>query len=238
MLKSGIDQDALIAQFANASAKQTEQLREGVMSATLQALQGREVSLKNIRSVIKSVTEAASAGLAQNPASPLDAEAMISSTLAGLDQAVLKAVDAHRAALTQLTAQGADLHEKQLEKALGELDKLEDGFFSAVRKAAGSAGAQGLSGPWEQALGQFKAAGSQAGAQAHATAETMLQQMQTTLRSTRNAQVKAAQVLAQSYTALVSGVLIGLSDAMRQNAAAAAVVEPAKPARKTRKAVP
>ena len=33
--------------------------------------------------------------------------------------------------------------------------------------------------------------------------------------------MKAAQALAQSYTALVSGVLIGMSDALRQGGAAA-----------------
>ena len=62
MLKSGIDQDALIEMFANASAKQSAQLRTAVGEATLKALQGREMSLKNIRGVIKSVTQAASAG--------------------------------------------------------------------------------------------------------------------------------------------------------------------------------
>ncbi|OYU82742.1 MAG: hypothetical protein CFE45_26975, partial [Burkholderiales bacterium PBB5] len=41
-------------------------------------------------------------------------------------------------------------------------------------------------------------------------------QMQTAMRETRAASLRAAQTLAESYTALVSGVLIGLSDAMRQ----------------------
>ena len=53
MIKSGIDQDALIDMFAEASAKQGEKLRKAVADATLKALQGRELSLENVRKVIK-----------------------------------------------------------------------------------------------------------------------------------------------------------------------------------------
>ena len=77
MLKSGIDQDALIEQFATASARQTAQLRQVVTEATLKALQGREMTLKNIRSVIKSVSEAATAGAAQNVMPKVDMEKKI-----------------------------------------------------------------------------------------------------------------------------------------------------------------
>jgi hypothetical protein len=50
MAKPLIDADALIAQFQTATAQQGEQLRKAVSGATLQALQGRELTLKNIRS--------------------------------------------------------------------------------------------------------------------------------------------------------------------------------------------
>ena len=59
MMKSGIDQQALIDLFANASAQQTAQLREAVFKTTLGALQGRELSLKNIRTVLGTVAQAA-----------------------------------------------------------------------------------------------------------------------------------------------------------------------------------
>jgi hypothetical protein len=41
MMKSGIDQEALVKQFSEASAKQGEALRKAVADATLKALQGR-----------------------------------------------------------------------------------------------------------------------------------------------------------------------------------------------------
>lgn len=233
MLKSGIDQDALIEMFASASAKQTAQLREAVSQATVKALQGREMSLKNVKQVVKAVTEAASAGALKNATPKVDVEAMLDGALAGMDDALLKAVDANRVALERLVEQGVDLQEKQLKKALDDLEKLEDTMLGAVRKAAGGAALSPLAGPWGEVLGKMEQAGSLTGAQASATLEQMSGQMQSAMRETRAAGMKAAQTLAQSYAALVSGVLMGMSDALRQGGAEAPVPKPsAKSSRK------
>ena len=49
MMKAGIDQEALITMFSQASAKQGEAVRQAVSEATLRALQGRELTLDNVR---------------------------------------------------------------------------------------------------------------------------------------------------------------------------------------------
>ena len=77
MAKPLIDADALIAQFENATAQQGEQLRKAVSSATLQALQGRELSLKNIRASLKGVTDAVGAGMAKSGLPAADAEGLL-----------------------------------------------------------------------------------------------------------------------------------------------------------------
>ena len=209
MLKSGIDQDALIKMFANASASGTEQLRKGVTQATLAALQGRELSLKNIRSVLKTVAQAASAGAAQNKLPGVDVEELLDKAVVGMDEALLKAVEANRVALQQFVNQGADLREKHLKKALTDLEAMEDSFIGALKKAAEAAGTQAAS-QWAPVL-EKKAAPA---------AEQFVQQMQTAMRDSRAASLKAAQTLAESYTALVSGVLIGMSDALTQGGSA------------------
>jgi hypothetical protein len=48
----------------------------------------------------------------------------------------------------------------------------------------------------------------------------MAEQMQATMRSTRAASMKAAQALAESYAAMASGVLLGMSEALGGSAAA------------------
>ena len=218
MMKSGIDQQALIDQFAQASAQQSAQLREAVFKATLGALQGRELSLKNIRSVLATVAQAASAGAAKNPLGSVDAEALLDNAVSGMDDALLKAVEANQVALQQFVDKGVDLGETQLKKALAEMDKFEDALLGAIKKSAGVAG-DPMAGPWAQVLEKFNLSGTQTGLKASGAAEQLagqMAQMQTAMRETRATSLRAAQTLAESYTALVSGVLIGLSDALRQ----------------------
>jgi hypothetical protein len=215
MSKTGIDQDALIEMFASASAKGAEQVRKGVGDATLAALQGRELSLKNIRAVLKSVAQAASTGAAQNVTAGVDVEDLLDKAVAGMDDALVKAVEANRVALQQFVNQGADLREKHLKKALSDLEAMEDTFIGALKKATEAAGAQASS-QWAPVLEKLQAGGTLSGAKAATTAEQFVNQMQTAMRDSRAAGMKAAQTLAESYAALVSGVLIGMSDAMAQ----------------------
>ena len=224
MMKSGIDQQAMIDLFANASEKTTAQLRDGVFKATLGALQGRELSLKNIRSVLGTVAQAASTGAAKNPLGSVDAEALLDKAVSGMDDALLKAVEANRMALQQFVSQGVDLRETQLKKALADMDKFEDTLLGTLKKSPAAAG-DPMAGPWAQVLEKLNLSGTQTGLKASGATEQLtaqMAQMQTAMRETRAASLRAAQTLAESYTALVSGVLIGMSDALRQGA------EPAK----------
>lgn len=218
-MKAGIDQDAIVEMFASASAKGGEQLRQSVGEATLAALQGRELTLKNIRSVLKTVAQAASMGAAQNSA--IDAEALLDKAVAGMDDALVKAVEANRIALQQLVAQGADLREKHLKKALADLDAMEDTFIGALKKAGEAAGAQ-LQTQWAPVLEKMQAGGTMSGAQAASAAEQFAGQVQSALREGRAAGLRAAQTLAEGYATLVSGVLIGMSDALQKGGKAAA----------------
>lgn len=214
MAKPLIDPEALITMFENATAQQGAQLKKAVSDATLAALQGRELTLKNIRGALESVASAASAGAAKNAVPEVDVGKLLDSAVAGMDAALLKAVDANRVALGQLVAQGADLREKHLKKALSDLDKFEDTLFASMKKAAEGAGAP-LAGAWGSALEKMQAGGSQVGAKAESTAEQITEQMQSAMRSTRAASIRAAQAMAESYTAMVSGVLLGMSDALQ-----------------------
>lgn len=220
MAKPMFDQDALIEMFENATAKGGEQLRKAVGSAMLQAMQGREMTMGNVKSALKQVSEAASLGAAKNLNPGIDPQALLDKAVGGMDDALLKAVEAHRAALKQLATQGADLREKHLQKALSDLEKMEDTMFGVLKKTAGGVGAP-LAGAWDQVLEKMQAGGTMSGTQAASTAEEFLNQMQAGLREGRKSGLKAAQALAEGYTALVSGVLLGMSEALKQSAPAA-----------------
>jgi hypothetical protein len=225
MMKSGIDQDALVTMFTEASVKQGEALRKAVADATLKALQGRELTLENIRKVIKTVTQAASTGAAQNAGSPVDVEAMLGKAFSGMDSALLQAVEANRKALTQFVEQGAGLQDKQMKEAIANVEKMEDVFFAAVSKAGEAAGP--LQGPWENALDVLKMKGSATGAQATQTVQGILSQAQTMLRDGRSTGLRAAQAMLDGYAAMVSGVLIGMSEGLKAGGTAKSASSPA-----------
>jgi hypothetical protein len=215
MAKPTIDPDALISMFENATATQGAQLRKAVGDATLAALQGRELTLKNIKATLKSVAEAAGTGAAKNLVPDIDAESLLDSAVAGMDDALVRAVDANRVALQQLVSQGADLRDKHLQKALDDLEKFEDTMFAALKKNA----AEGpLADAWSQVLDKMQAGGTLSGSRASSAAEQLAEQMQTAVRSSRAASLRAANALAESYTAMVSGVLMGMADAMQSSA--------------------
>ena len=153
-------------------------------------------------------------GAAQNPAGAVDVEAMLGKALAGIDSALLQAVEANRKALEQFVSHGVGLHGKADEGgALANIEKMEDVFFEPSAKASKSAGP--LQGPWEQALAALKIKGSDTGAQATADVEDLIAQAQTALRDSRAGGMRAAQAMLDSYAALVSGVLIGMSEGLR-----------------------
>ncbi len=214
MSKPMIDPEALISMFEQATAKQGAQLRKAAGDATLAALQGRELTLKNIRGALKTVSEAASQGVAKNMVQGVDPEALLDKAVAGMDDALLKAVQANQKALSTLAAQGASLRDGHLQKALADLEKMEDSLFATLKKTASSAGAP-MAGAWGSVLEKMQTQGTQSGAQATATAQGLADQMQTAVHSSRAAGFRAAQVMAESYTAMVSGVLLGMSEALQ-----------------------
>ena len=217
MIKSGIDQDALVKMFAEATAKQSETLGSAVREATLKALQERELTLENIRKVLKTVTQAASTGTAQNPAGSMDVEQLLGKAFAGMDAALLQTVEAQRKALAQFVNQGVDVQDKHMKSALANLEQMENVFFTTVSRATRETG-DSLRAPWQHVLDAMKLKGTDTGAQASVSVEQLLAQAQAALRDGRANGVHAARAMMDSYAALVSGVLIGISDALQPEA--------------------
>lgn len=219
MFKYGIDQDALIGKFSEATAKQGEALRKTVHDATLKALQSRELTLTNIRQVLNTVAKAASSGAAGNPLMKgVDTETLLGQAVTGMDSALVEAVEANRRALGKMVEQGATLRESQTKKALGDIDKLEGTLLAVVRKFAESASEQ-LQAPWAQVLKATQSKGTGTGAQASAAIQQLMEDAQKNLKSLKEGQalgLRASQAMFDSYATLVSGVLIGMSDALKQ----------------------
>jgi len=232
MMKLPVDQDEILRELASQSVKGGENIRTAVRDVTLKALQGRELTVARIKEVLRTVTEGVSLGAAK---SKLDPEALLSGALAGMDDALLKAVEANRVALQQINDDGRSFEESRMKKALDELERYEDTLLGAVKAASAGATTQVRS-QWTDLLKNSRIEGTDTGARVAATVAEYGAQFQSAMRDSRTAGLRAAHAMTRNYATLVSGVLIGLSEALQTKGAGgqppAAAARSASPAAK------
>jgi len=204
--------DEVLKSLAQESVKQSENLRVAVREVTLNALRGRELTVDQIKRVVKSVTEGVNLGAAT---SKLDADKVLSEAFSGMDEAVLKAVQANHIALQQLSAQGQSLRDSQLKRALDDLERLEDEFLGAVKEATRKGNKQ-LREQWASVLQRKEADGTATHSQIEKTLEEFGERMHEAVKQQRRMALKATESMAENFATLASGVLIGLTEGLQQ----------------------
>jgi len=204
------DVDQVLKALASQSVRQGANVRIAVRDLTLKALQQRELTLNQIGRVLRSVIEGAHVGLAKRETR---VEKALSDTVAGMDDALLKAVHASDVALQRATGKGYDYEDSNLKQALDELERLEDEFMKSLAHATTSVNDK-LSAPWQAVLKNTKLSGTAAGAHAASTVRDYARRAQAAMRAQRETSFKAAHLLTQNFATLASGVLIGMSEGL------------------------
>lgn len=215
MTKSPIDVDDVLKKLASEAVKQGENVRSTVRDLTLRALQARGLSLNQIRGVLASVTAGANLGAAK---SKTDAAQSLADAVAGMDDALLRAVEASRVTLESLTDQGVSFNDSKLKRALSDLEKLEDQFLDTVKQTSEGATKQ-VRAQWATVLQQYQPGGTASGAEVQSYLTDWGAKVQSAMRDQRNANLKAAHLMTQSFAALANGVLIGLTEGLRRQGA-------------------
>ena len=170
--------DEVLTGLARESAKQGENLRAAVRGLTLNALKGRELTMRGLTRVVPK----------------LEANRMLGEAFAGIDEAVLKTVQANHLALQQLAAQRQSLSESHFQRALDELERLEDDLYARVKEAAKRGGTP----------------------QVAARLEEFSDRVHDVVKQQRRTALKAAEAMAENFTALASGILAGLTEGLQQ----------------------
>ena len=228
MMKLPIDQDEILKGLAAESIRKGEDIRATVRDLTLKALQGRQMTLGQIRDVLRTVADGVNVGASK---STLDPEMLLTDAMGGMDDAMLKAVEANRIALEKLTGNGATFEQSQMKKALDELERYEDTLLRSIRQASSSA-TERVKSQWAGLLKNTKLEGTDTGARVAATLEQYGSQVQNAMREQRAAGLKVAHSMTRNYATLVSGVLIGLSEGLQQKPPLPKATRPAAPAKK------
>src|SRR6186713_1943877 len=97
--------DLVLKNLATQSIKQGRDVRATVRNLTLKSLQQRELTLEQIRKVLRSIIEGVSLGVGKRE---MKVEKVLADTVAGMDDALLKVVHASNVALHRLTGDGYD----------------------------------------------------------------------------------------------------------------------------------
>lgn len=208
-----INADEFLKSMAAEAVKQREQIRTAIRDLTLEALQMRELSLKQINSVVRNISAGVNVGVGE---AKIDTGKTLSEALAGMDDALLKVVEANKIALHKLTEGGASFEDSRLKKGLKELESFEEKFLDSVKQAAQKASEQ-VQEQWKVILDKVPRGGTETGAEVTEMLRTQAREAQTAARSTREAGLKMVHTLSQNYATLVSGVLIGLSEALQRD---------------------
>ena len=102
-----------------------------------------------------------------------------------------------------------------IKKGLKELEAFEEKFLEGIQAATRKA-SDNTKEQWMTILGNIHPGGTDSGARAAETLETYTHQAKTAMRSSRETGLKFMHSLTANYATLVSGVLIGLSEAFEQ----------------------
>ena len=211
MNPSTINPDEMLKSMAAQAVKQHEQIRTTIRDLTLKTLQVRDLSLEQINSVVRNITAGVNIGVGDKP----DTQQTLSDAFAGMDDALLKVVEANKLALQKLTDGGANFEESSVKKGLKELEAFEEKFLDGVKNAVQSS-SDPIKQQWKSILDKIPRGGTETGAQVAETISARAREAQVAMQSSREAGLKAMHAITQNYATLVSGVLIGLSEAFEQ----------------------
>lgn len=209
MVTQKYDANEILKQMAAEAVKQQAHVRAAVRDLTLNALEAREFGINQIKSVVHKITEGVNKGLSEKA----NAEKLISDAVAGMDDALLKVVEANKVALSKLSG-SSSFDDSTVAKVLRELETLEEQFRDGVKRGMEVANAQ-IKKQWASVLDKIPRNQTEAGEQVLQTLAAQAKQADNSIKATREAGLRLAHTLTQNYATLVSGILMGLTEGMK-----------------------
>ena len=200
-----------IREAASESVAAGEHIRERVRELTLQALQSRRLDFSAMREVMTSMTQGISLGAERRGH---DVRQALSEAFAGMDQAMSKAAQASSLALKELAARGREFSDNDLKQGLERMRQMEGDFLDSVRQVSQSASGS-VKGEWQDLMAHAQRAGTDTGRVISQTAREFSARMTATMSEGAIAGVEAARQFGERFAALTSGILAGMSEALR-----------------------
>lgn len=197
---------------ASEAAASERDLRLEVKDITLRALRDRSFDLKEIKSVLRAVTEGVSEGLERRDG---DIRGSVREAFKGLDDAMSGTAEAFSLALREMAAKGKDFSDGELKTAFDNLRRLEKDFLSTVSQVAHSGGDLARQ-ELNDAVTHARRAGTDTGARVSDTLENFRNRMKFALGELSATSKQAAQELGARVASVGAGMLEGFAERLRE----------------------
>jgi len=201
-----------IREAASDWVRQGEDIRRRVHDLTLLALRSRRFDRREIREVVRAITEGATLGADQ---SRTDLRKALSEAFRGLDEALRQSSEAGRTALRELVATGRDFSERELKDALASMRKIEEDFLSTVGQVADAA-SERVQPELRAILDNARRTGTETGRQAAGTMTEFAQRFSVASLDVTLSGLEAASEFGARFAQAASGVLAGITDALAE----------------------
>ncbi|MBI4193495.1 MAG: hypothetical protein HY526_00295 [Betaproteobacteria bacterium] len=214
-----------IKESASEWVRKGEDIRRRVHDLTLLALRSRRFDRREIREVVRAITEGVTVGADQSRA---DMRQSLSEAFRGLDEALRKSSEAGRNALRQLVATGRDFSDQELKQALANIRKIEDDFLSTVGQVADAA-SERVRPELRAILDGARRSGTETGRQAAGTMTEFAQRFSAASIDVTLSGLEAASEFGARFAQVASGVLAGIADALGEKRSAKPAPQEAPP---------
>ena len=196
--------DESLRKAAADAMKAGEDVTRRVRDITLEALKGRRFDREGIRDVVRTVTEGMASAA---PASGGSMRQAMGQAFRGMDEALMRSVQAGEEALKQLIKTGRGINDNEVKQALAGLKKIEEDFVATVSQVASSANER-VRPELQELVKRATHAGTETGRQAaHLMAEFTY------------TGIELAGEFSARFAKMASGALAGMADALEKSAA-------------------
>lgn len=204
-----------IRESASSSMRGSEDIHRRVHDLTLMALRSRRFDRREIRDVVRAVTEGVTLGADRSRA---DLRHALAEAFRGLDDALRKSTEAGQTALRQLVATGRDFSEHELKNALADMRKLEEDFLSTVEQVAEGANER-VRPELRELLTRARQTGTSTGRQLAGMMTEFAQRFSAASLDMALGGLEAASEFSVRFAQVAGGALAGIADAIGEQRA-------------------
>ncbi len=196
---------------AEAAASQGGNLRDRAKQITLDALKDGKLSLEEIRNIGQAITEGVSLELAGRGD---ELKSGLKEAISGMDEAIGQAAQRVSMTFREAIERGKDFNEMELKSSIERMRDLERDFVESLKDVAGKSGGK-LKEELTEISGHLGRTGTDTGGRVKDSLGALYTSLNAQAGSTSSTLKDAAKTTAARLADLASGVLAGLSEAMK-----------------------